>query len=232
MHFDATGSLVRAPEAYPNQYKRILNYVLVIKPQDRKMATPVAEMISSSHDQPTVLNFMSRFFHEVQKTHANKALVPRVLVIDRSWPMINSAVYITNKTDLIRYLNFCHRYSTSGGVEVQSTIYLCAAHNLKSFIENMKFIEARRVRRFYTYVFVLFTLQSTLKAALALFRCVCICALSKQESDEVTQQKEKVGKAIKQFQLTAITDEELPNNVAPDQMRDFRIPMYRQSPFL
>jgi hypothetical protein len=145
-YFDATGSICKKIE---NQKLPYL-YSIVAHDYESKNIIPISEFLTTSHTQMNIsLNLMQikNFFLKYSSLSGKKfgfqyPIAP-IIVTDFSWPLINSVLDIfNNNMTIIKYLELAYEILVKKEKHkltlINTFIYLCSIHYLKTFIKNTK----------------------------------------------------------------------------------------------
>lgn len=127
-HFDSTGSVIRKPKDI--YCKRIMYYAMVIKKGESII--PIAEMITSNHDIPSICILLKRYRQFVEMNRRKWPLF-KVVVVDWSWALINSLMIEWNRCDIIDYLKRVYLILNEE-VPIEDTfliVHTCCAHFMK-----------------------------------------------------------------------------------------------------
>lgn len=140
LHIDATGSVVR--KLFDSQ-KQIYFYSICIRCPPVNIRDPgtlieLASMISSSHTQITIGNFLSIFKMKLVQIF-KKWPVFKDAVSDFSYATVNAMLLNFNSNTLTDYLqNKFNMLNNISSNKVPLEIHLCAAHFMKNFINILK----------------------------------------------------------------------------------------------
>jgi len=127
-HFDVTGSVIRKPKDI--YCKRIMYYVMVIKKGESII--PIAEMITSNHDIPSISILLKRYRQFVEINQRKWPLF-KVVVVDWSWALINSLLIEWNRCNIVDYLKRVY-LNVNEGTQIEDTfliVHTCCAHFMK-----------------------------------------------------------------------------------------------------
>lgn len=113
--FDSTGSIHKD---IPDQKKPFL-YSLVFHDTIKHKILPLAEFISTAHDQITIGKYLSSIKSILEQ---NKVAQPKIIVTDMSWALINSVLLIFNNCNILNYLNYCYLILTQNKQELNQII--------------------------------------------------------------------------------------------------------------
>lgn len=143
LHIDATGSVVR--KLFENQ-KQIYFYSICIRCPPANKRDPgslieLAAMISSSHTQISIGNFLSIFKMKIVQIF-KKWPVFKDAVSDFSYATVNAMLLNFNSTTLTEYLQNKFQMfncpSENNDLKMLIEIHLCAAHFFKNFVNIVK----------------------------------------------------------------------------------------------
>lgn len=128
LFFDSTGSIHKE---IPNQKKPFL-YSLVFHDTSKHKILPLAEFISTAHDQISIGKYLLTIKNILEQ---NQVSLPKIIITDMSWALINSVLLIFNNCNMLNYLNYCflilkkHKYELTKIIKVK--YYLCSTHFFK-----------------------------------------------------------------------------------------------------
>lgn len=130
IHFDATGGLIRHPQAIKS--KRIYFYTAVINLKRTKRIYPVFSMISASHDSNTIFKLLHDFRYFCEENNAWPAFSG--VVTDFSYANLHAISKSFNRCTLKEYLQKTYHLSEKkmkpNDVNMVG-IHLCCAHFIK-----------------------------------------------------------------------------------------------------
>ena len=131
LYYDATGSILKDV----NRQKKPFLYSLVMHDSENEKIIPFAELMTTSHLQSNITKYLLSIKNKFDE---NDILLPKIIVTDFSWALINSVCIIFNNCPVGEYLNWC--YEKLIGInhfenQKKSMVmpYLCSTHFLKLF---------------------------------------------------------------------------------------------------
>lgn len=160
--FDATGSVHKDIR----MQKKPFLYSLVMHDEKNKCILPLAEFISTAHDQVSI----SRYLTSIKsKLDINRIKVAKSVVVDMSWALINATLLSLNYCNLPNYINWCYyilfkpdKISLSNAINTR--VFLCSTHFLKIIIKRAKKIQCESaIRKTFIFMFSLVQNASTIK---------------------------------------------------------------------
>jgi hypothetical protein len=163
-YFDATGSILKKPSGDgPAQLYSVVCYDDILNKY-----VPVFEFASTKHTSIHIRLYLdlARSYLDIYSS-INASLLPRVIVVDQSWAMINAIIKCFNNCSIIEYLQKCYSIivtdqtnSDLSNITLPNIVpYLCSTHFLKSFICKAKKAATKKVASFSSFCFAL--LQSS-----------------------------------------------------------------------
>ena len=156
--FDSTGSIHKD---IPDQKKPFL-YSLVFHDTIKHKILPLAEFISTAHDQITIGKYLSSIKSILEQ---NKVAQPKIIVTDMSWALINSVLLIFNNCNILNYLNYCYLILTQNKQELNQIIkvkyYLCSTHFFKNIKKKVKKLDIPKDSRIL-FLFSIVLLQNAI----------------------------------------------------------------------
>ena len=105
MFLDATGNILRNIEGQ----KEPRLYSFVCHDKTNHSITPVAEFITTSHTQESIQQYVFTIKSYMKRELHNNYL-PRLIVTDFSWPLINSECEVFNECDIPEYFRRSFAY--------------------------------------------------------------------------------------------------------------------------
>ena len=152
--FDATGNIHRDI----NRQKKPFFYSIVCHDTNEKSILPVAEFLTTANDQITICKYLSDIkasFHKISL----KKFLPKIIVTDNSWALINSVSISFNNCDISCYINWCFKQTFDDSFDSNSYVilYLCSTHYLKNMIQKTKKITniPNNVKKSFIFMFAL-----------------------------------------------------------------------------
>ena len=134
LYLDATGSVVTRTKGVP-QKKPIYYYALVGRKDTT--AVPVAELISSDHTWPTLVQWLNKFWYELYKIDP-KARKPAKIESDFSWPILLAIPKVFDSTDLKSYLGKCFEILANPTSPQEITVlHICCAHMIHTMARRL-----------------------------------------------------------------------------------------------
>jgi hypothetical protein len=130
VHLDSTGTVVRN---IPNQ-KRPFLYSVILAGDN----IPILEFISTDHRAFSIAEKLERFLADARRCNQGRPALPRVVVTDFSFALINAVLSACNKMTVITYLKAAFELLSrvtvaKTGSKINFTIIaLCKAHMLKA----------------------------------------------------------------------------------------------------
>jgi len=137
-YFDATGLIHRQIHQQPKPFF----YSIVCHDIINKSIIPVAEFLTTSNNQITISRFLAELNRLLdQATTTN--ILPKIIVTDMGWALINSVLRVFNNCDMIEYLNYCYKLLLENKVEfkdkrIKVIYYTCSTHFLVNIIKKTK----------------------------------------------------------------------------------------------
>ena len=151
--FDATGNV---HQDIKNQSKPLL-YSMVFRDLNKKLIVPLAEFLTTSHDQINISKFLLSI-----KSKLDNNEVPKIVVTDMSWALMNSIMFTFNQCTISNYLSWCFNYlykqSQINNLPnlIKTKMYLCSTHYLHNLIKKVKKIQtSEKSRKFFIFMFTL-----------------------------------------------------------------------------
>ena len=162
LYFDATGSILKDVK----RQKKPFLYSLVMHDSETESIIPLAEFMTTSHLQSNITKYLLSIKNKFDE---NDILLPKIIVTDFSWALINSVCIIFNNCSLGEYLNWCYEELLGiNKLENQKKRmvipYLCSTHFLKIFIKKSKEItQDENIRQSFLLFFSLILNSVSLK---------------------------------------------------------------------
>ena len=166
--FDATGSILQQKKYQKLPYL----YSIVVFDTELGIIAPVAEFISSAHDQNTIAFFLFRillYFKSEVSLKCAFQYAP-VIVVDFSWALINAVNQVFNNSDSAQYIQFCYtalfdeENKAIVSRSIHTRIYICSTHFFKIIIKRTKRIECNEdLKTFFVLCFTLLQNSITVK---------------------------------------------------------------------
>ncbi len=155
---DATGKIHRKISKQPKPFY----YSIVAHDTFSESIIPVAEFVTTANDQNNIsihLNEIKRKLQEATKT----AILPKIIITDMSWALINAVLKVFNNCNMLTYLNWCYRkLFENEQSDLNILYYTCSTHFLKNIIRKTKKVtNATKVRR--AFIFMLALIQNSTK---------------------------------------------------------------------
>ncbi len=138
MNFDATGSIFTPIK----RQKKPFLYSLVFRDCRFNSIIPFADYISTSHDQINIAKFLTSIKIKIEQCTKERVL-PRIIVVDHSYALINSIMSSFNNLKIEIYLKWCFDSIFNNLWAIFNKlalvkVYLCSTHFLKNIIKKSK----------------------------------------------------------------------------------------------
>lgn len=133
--FDATGLIHRQINRQPKPFF----YSICSHDTQKEIIVPVAEFVTTSNDQISIGNYLRELKMKLE-IGTSKNVLPRIIVTDMGWALINAIMQVFNNCDMTGYLEWCSDYlffdeKTSAEMTIY---YTCSTHFLKNMIRKAK----------------------------------------------------------------------------------------------
>jgi hypothetical protein len=215
LHIDATGS-VCCKVQYLNvssEKKRILYYAAVIADTKCYPPIPVTEMVSNSHDIPSITNWLMRTVHAIYTIHGRKTKNGMMIVVDFCFAEIQASLQAFNVISLGQYLRRCYAIvtcrETTSSIKKLTTIYICAAHFVKASRTSMSAdVKDKAVLEFFMFALARLQTCSSMAQACHLYGSMCLVFTSDFITASVTKHIDKVKKVIEDLEMPGSEAEE------------------------
>jgi hypothetical protein len=105
----------------------------------KKNIIPVVEFLTTSNNQITIGNYLSEF--KLQLSLATKTnVLPKIIVTDMGWALINSVLRVFNNCSMMEYLNWCYNFVFKNQPTLIDNVvyYTCSTHFIKNIIKKAK----------------------------------------------------------------------------------------------
>ena len=158
LHIDATGSVVA--KSVSRSTAPIFLSSLVMS----RNSAPVLDFLTNRHSGPWLTAILVNFLSDVQRANSGTTIVPRHVVTDFSYALINAVLVACNRMTISEYLQ--HAYDViNGNVAVtdalsQCYISICVSHMIKATADKLRKRESDVTKR--KFALVNFTLKHTL----------------------------------------------------------------------
>ena len=201
LYVDATGSTCSKIKNIPDEDKRILYYAAIIAGRQGLPPLPITEMISNSHDIPTIANWLSRLNHSVTKLYQQKLTNGLTIVVDMSWAQIQAVLLAFNSTTIGQYLNTClaiiKKEHGMAYLSCFSVVYLCASHFIKTVHDRItKKVADKKLVKFFMFSFARLQNTTCLGAARRLYATMCHVFISKTKDGNFKQHLTNLETAV------------------------------------
>lgn len=132
-HLDATGLIHRKINRQPQPFF----YSIVCHDTEKKNIIPVAEFLTTSNNKPSICRYLEELKVKFLIDSKQKNL-PKIIVTDMSWALINSVLYVFNKCSMQEYLIRCWDHLFHKKSFENIVYYTCSTHFLKNIIKKSK----------------------------------------------------------------------------------------------
>lgn len=146
IHFDSTGSVVRKFEEQKDPYF----YCCILAGVD----IPVFEFVTTDHRKLSIRDKLAIFLAACQQVNNNTPVLPKVVVTDFSYAMINAVLEACNTMTLKDYLRATFNTLRSSTTVLTFTIIaLCNAHMLKAISNRFVAIIIHILYKHFQFIF-------------------------------------------------------------------------------
>jgi hypothetical protein len=149
--FFSTGSILTKIK---NQNKPF-HYALVFHDRDNKTTLPAAEFITTCHTSTSISQYLLlvRKFYQQISGSLNSSSLPKMIVTDQSWALINAASETFNYCSVSQYLDWCYKIIVEKNHTVKhnknTLLYVCSTHFLKVIIIKVEKTKAPKHVKFF-----------------------------------------------------------------------------------
>lgn len=234
LHIDATGSVCAKLKSLASD-KRILYYAAVVANTKGSPPLPITEMVSNSHDIPSITNWLMRTIHSITAIHGRKIHVGLAIVVDFSWALIQACLQAWNIISLAEYIKRCYAVvqfkSTASVIRQLTTLHICAAHMMKTVRDTMsEGVKDKKLLQFFMFTFARLQNAATMKQAEELYKTMCVVYTSKYVTKNV---KDNIIKLRNVVEKVADAKEMLPDKdaVSDENVVLFGNTLRKESPF-
>ena len=150
LHIDATGSVVA--KSVSRSTAPIFLSSLVMS----RNSAPVLDFLTNRHSGPWLTAILVNFLSDVQRANSGTTIVPRHVVTDFSYALINAVLVACNRMTLSEYLQ--HAYDViNGNVAVTDAlsrcyISICVSHMIKATADKLRKHESDVTKRKFALV--------------------------------------------------------------------------------
>jgi len=131
LFFDATGNIHKKISFQKDPFL----YSLVFHDTEKHLIMPLAEFVTTAHDQLSIAKYLSWLKNLIDQ---KKIELPKIIVTDMSWALINSVLLVFNNCNICNYLNYCYFHLIKKNTHLNNVIkvkyYICSIH----FFQNIK----------------------------------------------------------------------------------------------
>ena len=156
-YFDATGSINKDVEGQ----KKPFFYSMAFHDSLHTSIIPFAEFVTTANDQNTISKYLSSIKVKLEE-HSKENLLPKIIVTDMGWALINAVMLSFNNCTVLNYLNWCfdmlfRPYDANLTKVMKIKSYLCSTHLLKNVAKKAKSIQvfSNHVRKTFIFMFTL-----------------------------------------------------------------------------
>ena len=197
-HLDATGTIVGNWNG-----KKVLYYALVVTlPDGNSSPIPVAELISTRHNVPTITAFLDHFKYDHQQlTSSCTRIVPRQIITDRANALMLASIKSFNTENMITFLQRAYRIVAKQAKtdDFQLMIpHVCCSHMMKNFYSRIKATHTNsKFHSFLLYVCSLLVNSSSLEELSDTYKEVYLLLSCQNNATEVNQAYQSLTKKMK-----------------------------------
>jgi len=161
-YFDATGSINKDVEGQ----KKPMFYALVFHDTTHKSIIPFAEFVTTANDQTSISKYLCSIKLKLDE-NSKENILPKIIVTDMGWALINAAMLTFNCCNVSNYLNWCYDMMfkpydlvLSNSMKIKS--YLCSTHFLKNIIKKAKSVTVFSNHITSTFIFMFTLVQNSI----------------------------------------------------------------------
>ena len=212
LHLDATGNVCSKIHNLPDSDKRILYYALILPGDKKEPPVPVTELISNSHNVPTICTWLQVFLHAVKSSYYSQNLSGVTMVVDFSWAEILACLQAFNTMSLKEYLHKCSAVISGKfserSIRELSFVYLCAAHMIKHVRTTLsKWNIDKGLSEFFTFCFARLQMCHTLQQQEIIYTSMCTVFCTESNTEDVRNSLQHLNVCIADVDLEEEMDD-------------------------
>lgn len=154
LFFDATGNIHKKISFQKDPFL----YSLVFHDTEKHLIMPLAEFVTTAHDQLSIAKYLSWLKNLIDQ---KKIELPKIIVTDMSWALINSVLLVFNNCNICNYLNYCYFHLIKKNTHLNNVIkvkyYICSIHffqNIKKKVKKTNISQDARMLFLFTFVLI------------------------------------------------------------------------------